>query len=904
MRQDVNITTSTKKELKKYPLLFLRYEETLINDGGGHSHINTTWKPVNEKIDIYVSTKDFGDSSLGYCLAYVESLIPNKDDKGEIIPDHFVLSIMDVHGKKATEWKKIIDYYISKDKSATTNDYTFVELLWTLDRLDWDEQSLKDCLLEYPNKIKFSIINELSHIGKCLSVDKQNRLKSVIDSLDGNYDIYVNDIISELYGNSPYPNGLNMFTLLDKILNFDYSKINTNRYRKDNQIMVLLKWINTEEPLADYNILKEPLFSQVSDEMRLLLVKRYLHDIRNNNTNLDIEILRKLKDTAYSEFIRYRHCIETPTEPVVLTVPLLCDSLITLFHSRGQEFQTFDGVLDFAITHCDPDNPNIKFNLQRILPTCEEGAVYNERFEGFVDYSIIATIDEAKLNKNELTKDLISFLNLKCRKKQYSDCLYDRGTPLRSEEKIKCHKSLDSETKKCWKDGKDISKRYCLSYGYYDEIWIISSVTIERDLINNLLSIPIKEFESNKDYELTPDKFSFEAFSNYIKSLFNKFERISEDEFLITSSFYKNYDIESNLIKKYSKKLRMRFYPQQFCRIISNYDLLGVKEKLYAQYKNKNAAPPLRLYEETVEREIYFRTAKSLSKKLGQELSRGGYFEVTYDEALLNNVTRSYYFKSKMSPDDNIEERHFLKKQKPKHIQFCAPKLADLNNSAIDIPFYWCRGTECFHNKLSFHKLSSWTNWKDYSLYHMVEIIGLPQLKESRGMYEPEEAISRFISTTNRVLLQFKRLKCRQCGHLIFTANSLGFNYYNRFGCKNPNCSEYKKLVYLNFCHECKTGLIDSRDSKQCPNGWYICPKCLACCNDDVYNRKAQRYTLNGQPVPERLKYMLDKGHNNKGQYFCVQCGREVKKVSDGHGNSAYVCSNCRTRYDNVGENR
>ena len=127
----------------------------------------------------------------------------------------------------------------------------------------------------------------------------------------------------------------------------------------------------------------------------------------------------------------------------------------------------------------------------------------------------------------------------------------------------------------------------------------------------------------------------------------------------------------------------------------------------------------------------------------------------------------------------------------------------------------------------------------------------------------------------------------------MFTDKSSGFNRYNFFSCINPNCTEANKPIYLNFCYRCKKGLIDSRDTKQCPNGWYICPTCFACCDDELYERQAQRYILSNRPVPDRINKMLGHGHNDKGEYFCPDCGIPVQTLKDEHGHEYRGCPSC-----------
>ena len=175
----------------------------------------------------------------------------------------------------------------------------------------------------------------------------------------------------------------------------------------------------------------------------------------------------------------------------------------------------------------------------------------------------------------------------------------------------------------------------------------------------------------------------------------------------------------------------------------------------------------------------------------------------------------------------------------------------------------------------------------------MAEIMGYQMLHKTEGGYEPEQAVWQFIAITNKVMQKFKQLKCRSCGHMLFTDKSSGFNRYNYYTCINPTCSERGKIIYLNFCFKCKTGLIDSRDTKQCPNDWYICPRCLACCNDEQYERQAQRYILTKRPIPLRIQEKMGHGHNDKGEYFCPQCGGEIIIIKDDHDNISKKCKDC-----------
>ena len=176
--------------------------------------------------------------------------------------------------------------------------------------------------------------------------------------------------------------------------------------------------------------------------------------------------------------------------------------------------------------------------------------------------------------------------------------------------------------------------------------------------------------------------------------------------------------------------------------------------------------------------------------------------------------------------------------------------------------------------------------------------MGFPKLHMTVAGYEPDPSVWQFIAITNKVMQKFRRLKCRACGHMMFTERTSGFNRYNYYECVNPTCAEVRIPVYLNFCFKCKKGLIDSRDTKQCPNGWYICPTCLACCDDEQYERQAQRYILTKRPVPSRIQEKRGHGHNDKGEYFCPQCSNPIQIIDDGHGNTFRGCLECNINFD------
>ena len=149
--------------------------------------------------------------------------------------------------------------------------------------------------------------------------------------------------------------------------------------------------------------------------------------------------MQEIKENKYDEFNRYRYCIESPAEPVVLTVPLLCDTLITLYSSKGHSFQTFDGVLDFAMTHCDTAHPAIDFKVERFIPSCNRGAVYNaQSFKGFIDYALIRKLNESLMSEVHLRSTFIYLMDKHAIRQKYPACKYGDGTKLSYDEFKHC----------------------------------------------------------------------------------------------------------------------------------------------------------------------------------------------------------------------------------------------------------------------------------------------------------------------------------------------------------------------------------------------------------------------------------------------------------------------------------
>ena len=910
MQMTVEISAKVYEELRKSPLFFVKFYENIRMDENGREFDYSLWKSVNSDLSISFPAQNFGNRANGYCLCLAESAtyVEKQDSHGKTYTDENRVNMVfrDV-SNSVQDYIICLNSCVSRSQNKD-DKYYYLEILWLLDKTFIDVSHLTEAINKYDSRYIPRILDILRHIGHCLSMEKQNILKKVCSSLNGQYDVYMPQLLTEavqFLQKEIEPGKKNLFQLIDEFFEDWYSVTYANKIGKtNNPLLQLVCWFSNEDKLADYNTLI-PLFALVSEKVRLNIVKRYFHDVRCGNTTFNIQLLQQFVDNKFDNFVRYRYCIETPSDKVVLTVPLLCDNIITLYNSYGGTFQTFDGILDFAMTHCDQVHPGINFDLKRIIPTCEHSAVYNTDFKGFVDYQLIRKLNTSKLNDENLLITIRSILDKYGRRLSYPICKYDNDKKLETTILEKCKNAF---REKATNGSSQQSNIQCPGIGYklYEDKWEINVDDKETEILKTLVPPNFSFRKINSKYYVDIQDVSVDVLRKYVNSLPQKYQMVGEDEFLVPSYKEETYDLF--LIKTLSEILRMRIVPQKGALVGARFDVFGYWKEIYTtlsddekwNVKGEAYKKALSIFKEKESNGVYQRTVASLKKELKINEYNGEYIELKFDRQQLISLISRYYFKETLKDDDGDTRREFLTLSYTDNFKpYCAPTLSETNNPAIDLPFFWCRGKECFHNNLANQTLAEQNDWHHYSLYHMIEIIGFPKLHMTSGGYEPDNVVREFIAVTNKAMQKFKRLKCRGCGHLMFTDKGSGFNRHNYYSCINPNCPEVRIPVYLSYCYKCKKGLIDSRDTKRRPNGWYICPNCLACCDDEQYERQAQRYRIINSPVPERIAKMLGHGHNDKGEYFCPDCGGPIEIViDDRNGEKRRGCIHCHKVFD------
>lgn len=907
-RFQITINNSIIDKLKLNPLFFLRFDQSSYYSNHDHKEIDTsTWNSVDKDLKIHLEASKIdlkaNHSKYILCLIEINSISVHLIDGKDIDQNRSDCFVHSVSLKNEGDLKRCFDTYLSHTQSAEIN-FPFVELLWLLNDQYFESDTIKRVIDQYDQISILRLCNGLKDFGRCLSVAKQKELQSIVSSFNVSFDVYEPALISDAYSSIDkileyYESCHNIFEAVDLVLDPEMPLVKKDT--NGNLLLELRKWLENQEAFPNYSFIPN-LLALVSEPVRLKILKRWFHDIRLGNTSFDKDLLSQFKDNRFENFIRFRSSIETPREPMILTVPLLADNIITLIETDGRAFQDFNGVLDFAITHCDTSHPDIDFRMDRFIPRCDGGTEYNVNFAGFLDYAELRKLDESKFNRDNILQVIRRILNQYAEQKPYWACKWDPTKPLAEDQYNNCRKTLSvSQKEDSFNPPSEYQLECCVNCRYQDK-WLVK----KRD-----------EFDFNvffkEDIELTEEAteidismISVDKFVEFLRLIPSRFQQFDDGAFLVPSTHPRS--LLFILVDEFSIITKMRIIPNKNVVAGLRFDIFGIKKSILAQKGIESTSNLNRQDSETIQneheelesKEVHSRIVRVLKAKynLGEYNEEENYFELPFEQVPLDDIAKRFYFKHSVRENAPLTQRSFLTVQSRYFRPFCSPELAKARNEVLDFPFFWCMGKECFKNSLSEQTLEKTKDWQNYTLYHLIEIIGYKKLHMTEAGYEPDEAVRQFIAITNKAMKTFRRLKCRSCGHLLFTDGRNGFNRNNYYSCRNYDCKEFQQPIYMSYCFKCKKGLIDSRDSEQCPNGWYICPDCLSCCDDAQYERLAQRYILSNKPIPLWIQGKRGQGHNDKSIYFCPKCGSQIIHYQDDHGDYHHGCPQCRKTYD------
>jgi hypothetical protein len=242
---------------------------------------------------------------------------------------------------------------------------------------------------------------------------------------------------------------------------------------------------------------------------------------------------------------------------------------------------------------------------------------------------------------------------------------------------------------------------------------------------------------------------------------------------------------------------------------------------------------------------------------------------------------------------DNPHLANEMRSDIPSSVKFCEGRKSREVHKHYKRDFWWCRNDACFKNN---EPIISKESWFDYTILDFIRILGIDQGFDS---LKSKERYYQFAATLNRMEQLLDVLYCRMCDELLHPMDSSNYAAYRvtRFACANPKCKEHNQEIYLTHCLNGRCNmLIDSRDSKKCDNGMYICRHCTCCCSNEVYKRRMDNLITVGKSVPSDLRYKIenDLGHLEKREHYCYRCGNQLVH----EGGEIYECKVCLHEVD------
>lgn len=775
------------------------------------------------------------------------------------------------------------------------------ELLWFLNNYYLDYDLLVRILESFDaQSIRPFFLKDLQHYAQFLSIPKQNLIGRILSKFGTQYTVYtpaslleaiqIVDPAFDAYSEWKY----SVFHLVNKATIVPKGDGNAHSYdvlQDDNITNIFLKirrWLVDEEyRFEEWDYLLN-LLRLFTPNCQLQILKRYFLAVLKKQTTFDISYLQCFKDNRHDYLAIYYHSLFRASKPVQIGLQLICDNIITYLNSGGSALQTVNGTLDMAFYNCNINSPSVDFQLENIIPVCNGGAVPRvDFFQGFICYQVAYSINDELLNNEQFIRTLaVELLDRYASRIQGVNCITygDNFLP--------CEKAKESPS--------DCIK--CDQYRTHLDRWNFRNSQDVCDIVRLFVTTEIKP-DQNITIDISdinPNNSRIkENISDYIYRFTSKVQGYGSFLSGLTFDQSIGYEIR-NFLEKFLNPVWMSVEPRNNAYI--GLGLLAPKIGLTMKDYGPNQEG-----DDTVKKKEseYIKPIISsiLQSMLGTQPNNEGKFFLPYNLGTLRTIKATFYTKKPSTNGQGYTEKDlvFLHKAHSFYRSYCAPEYKDDINAATNLPFFWCRGRECYMNALSEQTLDTCKDWKSFNLLHMLQILGHNQVTETAAGFEASKIIRDFIGMVNKASQIFHRVVCRECGHIMFPSYRVAYNQYNKFQCFNPLCSACGHKVYLNQCHNCKRGIIDSRDTKKCTNGWYICPTCLSCCTDDQIERQANKFIVRGNIVPEYIQRTRGFGHNDKGKYFCPDCGEELRTLYDPERNMMYIfCPSCRKYYDNA----
>ena len=178
------------------------------------------------------------------------------------------------------------------------------------------------------------------------------------------------------------------------------------------------------------------------------------------------------------------------------------------------------------------------------------------------------------------------------------------------------------------------------------------------------------------------------------------------------------------------------------------------------------------------------------------------------------------------------DNRHFFHFERtgdvPRGITYCEGREALQTDRFHKCRFWWCANAKCFQNAATSHQPHE---WEAYTLLDVARALGCDtDERRPSGEIIPNGRYYAFVGAVNRVDRILPHLQCRACTNPLYPEKNANFALFRvtQFCCREGRCKRHGETVYLHHCLRGGCGsIIDSRDTRKCPNSWYVCTKLL-----------------------------------------------------------------------------
>lgn len=251
--------------------------------------------------------------------------------------------------------------------------------------------------------------------------------------------------------------------------------------------------------------------------------------------------------------------------------------------------------------------------------------------------------------------------------------------------------------------------------------------------------------------------------------------------------------------------------------------------------------------------------------------------------------------------NNNPHLAEFKRKTIPSGISFCEGRLSNTDHNTHKTKFWWCCNQACFDSCVNTPINDKWEN---YTFLDFCSILGF-NLDDSNNIDSSIENSKyyQFINVINRFNRLLKRLYCSECDEMLYPKEEAHFAHYRvvLFNCINSNCSKCAEPVYLHHCLNAKcNGIIDSRVSKQCPNGLYVCSnkECGCCCSHKMFKTRFNNLTINNAFIHNDLSFKIENklGHLERAEHYCYECSNKMNEIDK----DIFECKPCNITYNLV----